>query len=126
MGGSVVSPVVRESRARLRAWPAPRVKLKCTHHTEVDWTRAGFSAGSERLGLGSRRKKKERLGDSYRQGFSWLPKFLQEAIGCPLYLYCCFSRIYILRYLFLRVFSHTMELYIAYLTLCAPVCPQHH
>lgn len=82
MDGSVVSPVVQESGARLGALPAPRVKLKCTRHTEVDWTWAGLPAVSEPLGLGSRRKKREaggligagvELAPEISTGSHWLP-----------------------------------------------------
>lgn len=57
-GGSVVSPVAQESRARLGALPVPKVKLKCTHHAEVEWSQGWLVCWLGAPGLGSRRKKK--------------------------------------------------------------------
>lgn len=69
------------------ALPEPRVKQKCTHHVEVEWSRGWLVCWAGAPGFGIQKEEKERLGDLQGQGLSWILAVLWEGVDVLLYLF---------------------------------------
>ena len=98
--------------------PEPRVKPKCTHHTEAAWSWGWLVCWPGAPGVGTQEEEKDRLG----QGLGWILKVLREAIDCPLYLHLFFKNLHFEIRVSEGFLPHNRTIH---RLPCPPLCPLH-